>query len=190
MSEIVRRGGTRRCKEYVAPSWSWASVKGIILPFDDKKIDVALVDVLGVETEPTNGDPFGQLCGGTLTLDGVLFKFPHISEMLLDHRNFRQKPSYNGDALALDDCGVDDYGSLDTWFLPLAVSSAASKHPDLNICGIILQKARGTSETAAYTRIGRVVVSHDGDIAGTGWLLRDWIPRPWSKDCYQTIEIV
>ncbi|RSM14870.1 hypothetical protein CEP52_000969 [Fusarium oligoseptatum] len=103
---------------------------------------------------------------------------------------FDRKPSYNGDALALDDSGVDDYGGLDTWFLPLAVTSAASKHQDLNICGIILQKARGTSETAAYTRIGRVVVSHDGDIAGTGWLLRGWIPRPWSKDCYQTIEIV
>ncbi|RSL66577.1 hypothetical protein CEP54_003737 [Fusarium duplospermum] len=152
--------------------------------------DVPLVDVLSVDTQPNNGDHFGQLCGGSLTLDGVLFEFPRISDMLLDHPNFVRKTSYNVDALALDDCGVDDYGGSDTWFLPLAVTSAASRHPGLNICGIILQKARGNSETAAYTRIGRAVVSHDGDIAGSGWLIRDWISRPWSKDYYQTIEIV
>lgn len=143
-----------------------------------------------METHPRNGDNFGQLRGGRLTLNGVLFEFPRIGEVLKDHRNFFEKPFYNGDALALDDCGVDDYGSSDTWFLPLAVISDASKHPDLNICGIILQKAGGTTETVAYTRIGYSVVSHDGDIAGSGWIIPDWIPRPWSEDHFCTIEIV
>ncbi|KAM6513277.1 hypothetical protein FALCPG4_015720 [Fusarium falciforme] len=63
MFEIMERGETRRYTEYVAPSWSWASIKGSVYPFAEV-IDVALADILSVETQPRNGDPFGQLCGG------------------------------------------------------------------------------------------------------------------------------
>lgn len=149
-----------------------------------------MADVLNVETQLSNGDPFGQLCGGRLTLFGVLFKFPGIREMALKWENFALKPSYSDEGLAFDDCGIDDYGCLDSWFMPVAIASAVSRNPELNICGIVLQKATGTSETVAYTRVGYAVVSDDGDIAGSGWLIRDWIPRPWSKDSYRKIEIV
>ncbi|RSM19465.1 hypothetical protein CDV31_001625 [Fusarium ambrosium] len=187
--ETAGQGKIRRCKEYVAPSWSWTSVKGISLPFSGT-IDLPLVVVLKVETQPRNGDPFGQVCGGCLTLNGVLFEFPRISEMLLHHRNFLQKPSYKGHALAFDDCGIDDYGCLDSWFLPLAVASEEARYADLTIWGIILQKTTGLSEAVAYTRVGHAVVSRDGDIAGSGWLIPDWIPQPWEKHRYQKIEIV
>jgi hypothetical protein len=123
-------------------------------------------------------------------LFGVLFKFPGIREMVLKWENFALKPSYSDEGLAFDDCGIDDYGCLDSWFMPVAIASAVSRNPELNICGIVLQKATGTSETVAYTRVGYAVVSDDGDIAGSGWLIRDWIPRPWSKDSYRKIEIV
>ncbi|KAJ4213319.1 hypothetical protein NW759_011161 [Fusarium solani] len=189
VGNITIQGETWRYKEYIAPSWTWASVKGAILACIET-IDAPLADVLNVETQLSNGDPFGQLCGGRLTLFGVLFKFPGIREMVLKWENFALKPSYSDEGLAFDDCGIDDYGCLDSWFMPVAIASAVSRNPELNICGIVLQKATGTSETVAYTRVGYAVVSDDGDIAGSGWLIRDWIPRPWSKDSYRKIEIV
>ena len=126
---------------------------------------------------------------------GVLFKFPGIREMVLDWENFARKPSYSDGGLDFDDCGIDDYGiddygCLDSWFMPVTIASGASRRPELKICGIVLRKATGTPETVAYTRVGYAVVSDDGDIAGSGWLIRDWVPRPWSKYSYRKIEIV
>lgn len=110
--------------------------------------------------------------------------------MVLDWENFFPKPSYSEEGLALDDSGIDDYGCLDSWFMPVAIASAVRGRPELNICGIVLQKATGTSETVAYTRVGYAVVSPHGEIAGSGWFIPDWIPRPWAKDSYRKIEIV
>lgn len=69
---------SRRPQEYVAPSWSWASVIGPIdWEFDKdwdfadmvpKKDDNFVAQVLDIECRLSGKDPFGRVCSGHLTI--------------------------------------------------------------------------------------------------------------------------
>ena len=72
-----RGGTTRRPIEYRAPSWSWASIDGVITPtghrpdYDYDKETMAVI--LDARIFPLSQDPTGQVIGGMIRLRGVLY---------------------------------------------------------------------------------------------------------------------
>ncbi|KAF5013963.1 hypothetical protein FDECE_51 [Fusarium decemcellulare] len=178
---------TVRYATYIAPSWSWASVEGPIQYFH-YIITAPLVDVLSVETQPRNGDHFGQLEGGTLTMYGVMFEFPSLTLLMGDWDSLSSDVRFNELALSLDDCGKHYY-EFETWFLPLAQAHGPSFEQGLDIHGILLQKATESSTTSNFTRVGRAVVNREGEIAGSGRFIKNWIQQPWSQEHYCTVTI-
>lgn len=69
-------------QDYVAPSWSWASVNvpiNVASTVWSKKDKISLADVIDADVEPVvEGFPYGQLRGGYLRLSGQLI--PVISQ--------------------------------------------------------------------------------------------------------------
>ncbi|KAH6869670.1 heterokaryon incompatibility protein-domain-containing protein [Thelonectria olida] len=178
---------TVRYRNYVAPSWSWASVDGPVYPFTTS-IDAPLVEILDVQTQSISGDQFGQLTGGHLTVRGILFEFPPLAAFMDDLERFRDRPRFDDWAMSLDDCG-DDYYKNKTWFLPLAVAPAASRRLNLEICGILIQEMDDCSETTVFTRVGFAIVANDGEIANSTWYLNNWILRPWSPEYVKIVTL-
>uniref|UniRef100_A0A0B7JMX6 Heterokaryon incompatibility domain-containing protein n=1 Tax=Bionectria ochroleuca TaxID=29856 RepID=A0A0B7JMX6_BIOOC len=69
-------GKSERPKDYLAPSWSWASVKGTVDWFNkrdgSRPIDTVFTpEILELSTEPAGNDPFGMLVGGRLRMRGL-----------------------------------------------------------------------------------------------------------------------
>ncbi|ORY10210.1 heterokaryon incompatibility protein-domain-containing protein [Clohesyomyces aquaticus] len=60
--------GTRRPKEWRAPSWSWASVVGPITMYRRPKALNTVAHIVRVETVPLGEDPFGELKSGILEI--------------------------------------------------------------------------------------------------------------------------
>jgi hypothetical protein len=56
-------------KEYVAPSWSWASVNAGVHPSGVLETDIRIVDC---HVDLVGEDPFGQLTGGHITIEGLI----------------------------------------------------------------------------------------------------------------------
>ncbi|KAL9117158.1 MAG: hypothetical protein Q9187_006309 [Circinaria calcarea] len=79
----------RRPNSYRAPSWSWASIDGVIQPFGhSSKFDYekeAMATILDAKTSPVSEDPTGQVIGGMIRLRGVLY--PEGLE--IEHTNSR-----------------------------------------------------------------------------------------------------
>jgi hypothetical protein len=73
-----------RSSKYVAPSWSWASVKGTISfpmePFQSNSIIRNIAKVNSVQVWPEHAsDPLGSLKGGVLSLDTFFLPIPDPS---------------------------------------------------------------------------------------------------------------
>lgn len=68
---------TSRPQRYRAPSWSWASIDGVISPHghsptcENKERTMAIV--LAAEVSPLSQDSTGQVIGGTIRLRGILY---------------------------------------------------------------------------------------------------------------------
>jgi hypothetical protein len=60
--------------QYVAPSWSWASVNGVV-DYPTESLGEPGAEVLDICTVPKGNDSFGQLIGGCLRLKGLLCEF-------------------------------------------------------------------------------------------------------------------
>lgn len=84
-------GATRwdmtRPSEYLAPSWSWASILGRQANFSSRKARdnlsksaLSIAKVIAVRTVPKGPDPFGQVVSGKLVLKG---RFYQLAEMTL-----------------------------------------------------------------------------------------------------------
>jgi len=68
--------GSSRCEPYLAPSWSWASVKGQVrwqTPLSHRKFKLVIVRTVSV---PLTSDQYGQLSTGTMTARGQIAPFP------------------------------------------------------------------------------------------------------------------
>jgi hypothetical protein len=64
--------------EYRAPSWSWASINGGRVTMYNTSIDgttplINIATPVKIHLEPLDGDPYGQLRSGYLTIKGSLF---------------------------------------------------------------------------------------------------------------------
>ncbi|KAH8881099.1 HET-domain-containing protein [Thozetella sp. PMI_491] len=178
----------RTYDDYVAPSWTWASIEGEVDPFwPSKKISQPLVEILLASVQAAGDDPFGQVTGGELHLKGILFKIPPIA--LIKESDQLQNEEFDAWAFGLDHCGIA-YWEDQSFFLPLAISPDASEWDNLVVCGLIVQQAANFEDTGAYTRVGFAIVSEDGHIANSGWYCENWVPPPWHHSQQQLIVIV
>ena len=69
----VQKASKPRLEEYVAPSWSWASVQESVehAPFG---YNTYLCEVLGVDIELKDNEPTGQVTAGSIVLQGKLLE--------------------------------------------------------------------------------------------------------------------
>jgi hypothetical protein len=151
------------------------------------KIMQTLVKLQSISTTPANGDPFGQLTGGDISLKGKLFSLP----------DFRALSLVNGSGLPVDafslDRNDDSVFNNRTFFLPLVESLDYMLYDDsLTICGLLLQFADCVmSETAVFRRVGFTVISNaNGTVGRTSHRILNWTSPPWSEEDLGTIVIV
>ncbi|KAK5117737.1 hypothetical protein LTR85_008712 [Meristemomyces frigidus] len=70
--QCVDRGETARPGDYLAPSWSWASLRGAVdwLPFHYEPI--YHVTIMAVATQPSGRNAFGEVTSGHVKLRGLV----------------------------------------------------------------------------------------------------------------------
>lgn len=100
--------GRTRTDEYVAPSWSWASVRGVVsrvslvLPREDKEI---LIEVIDVHLQHRTTNIFGQVISGSIYLIGSLFKIVKTFRRKVGLLKQLKSVSIQTDTLFSDDHG-------------------------------------------------------------------------------------
>ncbi|KAF2810865.1 HET-domain-containing protein, partial [Mytilinidion resinicola] len=181
---------TTRAKIYRAPSWSWASIDGEVTTgpwlFTVTK---HLVDVLTTHILPLADDELGQISYGHIDLAGKLFKLPEFDGVLENVRV--DDDDYDPWSFGLDDWS-DLPSQMDiTYFLPIAEVRDDVRRINLNFHGLLLQHHSANSgELTSYHRIGFARVDHNGSIAGTKSILRDWTEPPWPIHELGTVRLV
>lgn len=88
----------KRLATYCAPSWSWASVDGPVhyqtnyfgesgwpVPKPDAPFDQA--KIVTITLEPKSSDVYGQLCGGSITLQGQWYNIKIQKEFIFQENN-------------------------------------------------------------------------------------------------------
>jgi hypothetical protein len=150
-----------------------------------------LVRIVAVRTDSANQNPFGQVTGGVLTVHGVLFEIP-IPWALFDGHSHRSSQRIDDWALGFDDvAGIDRGDSAEIFFLPLVESPDASEESNLTICGILLEQVQVHRRPCVFKRVGFAIVDGEvGDIANTGWFLKQWKSPQWPAKLTKTIDIV
>jgi hypothetical protein len=117
-----------------------------------------------------------------------MFKVPSLRKIVEDRENYEDTVEHDDWAFSIDDCGEDCF-DLETYFLPLAESSDFSDKINLDFGGILAQRDSNCGQKRAFQRIGFVVVSNDGNIAGSGWRCEKWAAPPWPEDIFQQVII-
>lgn len=160
--------------QYIAPSWSWASVTGRIedacqIRFaDDREIIIEILDA-GVELDSRN--PFGQVKSGFLRIRGSLAKDPvYLEERRTNRGSYRFLIDCvrAGEALVAIDTQTEDLAvHRDLYYLPIrrrksrSTACLSGEHFAIpEISGIILQSTC-TDRLYEFARFGRF------DIFGT-----------------------
>jgi hypothetical protein len=158
--------GCSKPEQYVAPSWSWASVNGAIhgvsdIHFEDGR-DI-LIDVLTAEVEHKGDNVFGPVKGGTICLQGKLFW------MMANSEKFRCSGAVWVECLVSADIDVTmaiktvngariSPNHNDLYCLPVKDASAQHKCPILN--GLLLEASGSVGD---YRHIG-VFSAFDKDV--------------------------
>jgi hypothetical protein len=173
-----------------APSWSWASIDGPIVPRHFESAE-SLATIIDVELDLKTDNVFGQVRGAVLTISGLLFATP-MPWALFDPQSYTNTHIMDGWALSFDDVmNIDDQVPEQAFFLPLLKSSDASESPNLTICGIIVTNVKIEESRDQYRRIGFAIVGEeDGHIANSGWFLEKWMAPPWTEEMMKTIHII
>jgi len=166
-----------RFDEYIAPSWSWASVRGQV--YFDKAYNSPIYQILSVECEyPRPGAVFGTVTKARLTVYGLLAQV-----VVRDYSGVVQSPqqAYNGSYCVSDFCRDTSktkdptHTARDTeklWFLILAggpesTSGEVDKDGKTQLDvkpprGLLLRQC---VDHKCFERVGLVI---DGDSEGTG----------------------
>jgi hypothetical protein len=146
------------------------------------------VELQSIHTVPKdNGDSFGQLTGGEITLKGKLFEVPQFRALAETDRS-----KFAAFAFSLDDIRGEDYWNNKTFFIPLVDSPHYTSYDHLNICGLLLQLAGGVERMKrVFQRVGFTVVAKiDGSVALADHRVADWKPPPWSREEMEAVVII
>ncbi|KAM0348223.1 hypothetical protein ACHAP4_010969, partial [Fusarium culmorum] len=73
----VEKGATSRHKEYYAPTWSWASVVGLVQKLNVVQMnELPQTDVVNVQWTAATINPYGRVSDARLTIKGILLDVP------------------------------------------------------------------------------------------------------------------
>jgi hypothetical protein len=164
------RGRHSRYSEYVAPSWSWASVNGVIDPVDlnprrfgDPKSFKVLIDIAGVSLELASRNPFGRLKAGSMHLQG------RLARLTLQQR--RSNLHAADSAHELDSIGFGDFIRSES-----ALAGSAGFNSTENV-----SHAESTFDVGGFVQYGNgdgLPISIDSDIATGRTLPEDFLLLP------------
>ncbi|KAH6991520.1 heterokaryon incompatibility protein-domain-containing protein [Ilyonectria sp. MPI-CAGE-AT-0026] len=150
--------GRRLENEYVAPSWSWASVGGPVLvgPLDDdSSTHDGIIDIIHISVTNENSDPFGRVTSGSLLLWGLL-------RQVVWHRESRKLECSFGDGtLNMPFCVTWD-SSYFTTGVPITNEYCKPTASSGNEVHVIETEAEGTLTPAMWIMLpgnARVTVS-------------------------------
>ncbi|KAN0098221.1 HET domain containing protein [Hyaloscypha variabilis] len=196
-----------RSVSYIAPSWSWASVDGPILPFwDNQRLVGSFIELIEAKIIPLAGDPFGQLTDGYLDVRGKIFVWP-ISLMEELHEKRLDKPNSDVDsinsgssseheldiAINLDDPMQTDWSNRTTYFLPVAEVENIHAVPNC-FQGLLLQKTMSQvpnpNTPTMYERIGIGAAIKNVDSTKIAEKILLWNHPPWPAEELETIRLV
>jgi hypothetical protein len=121
----LRDGTKNRGSSYVAPTWSWASVRGDVFRYPSASDSQPLIKVISAETKthPLDSTGTGQVFGGELVINGTLraatdFTFHHPSRANAKYRwQISERPHRRGSGLLYPD--VVPFEIENMFFLPL-----------------------------------------------------------------------
>jgi hypothetical protein len=134
-----------RPKEYVAPSWSWASMTGRIQPFIYIRPDnPTVIQILDVRVETVTSDLMGQVSGGFLKLRGWLKKVS-----LKEDKSWTMR--FDAPQIAKT-AQFDEYrplGDDEVWYLPVVTIGPWLEG---EVYGLILEQ---TGKKDEFRRVGR-----------------------------------
>ncbi len=161
---------TTRQTEYRAPTWSWASVDGRILPGTpglNQKLTSIQIKIHEAKTDLASNDPFGSLKGGYIVISGRLARVtlftagPAANEVegtssyYLQVRAGTSALTPTGKLggtlqLALKDCAYEN-GSIasdaydDIYFIPVSDEHVGGQRGSLGCAGILISRQGLTS---------------------------------------------
>jgi hypothetical protein len=156
-----------RTREYIAPTWSWASITAYIenacqVHFADER-DI-IISISSVSVELLSAYPFGQVKGGRLELEGYLAQ---MNVILIESKNNRGLYNLciggvragNGilDADSDEPTTRDDLYYLPIRYVPdppVKINADGSRELSPQVVGIVLQ-SRGEGNALEFTREGR-----------------------------------
>ncbi|KAF7546288.1 hypothetical protein G7Z17_g8543 [Cylindrodendrum hubeiense] len=165
-------------EKYVIPSWSWASVDGLVrwrdgkaLEKDRNKMVEGMPKVVDVAVT-TEGGPFGPVLGGFIALHGPLLRIRVEKETSVIQngawsRNFTfltTDDSAVGESMGMMFCLDSWIGRVDTWATDRDMFCAIMDE-DLqdgnDAFGVLLERVEGR-ERGLYKRIGSTSVDWEG----------------------------
>jgi hypothetical protein len=135
-----------------APTWSWASMKGSILPRSRFESDVALVEIKDIQLKTTGDARNGQVEIGFLTFECLLLELARIGETYVQNAS-----SWNfGVVVDLDDRTADGLPRNEKQYtkvlgLPIILSRSAES---ISIHGLVIELAPGGYPVGYFVRIG------------------------------------
>jgi hypothetical protein len=142
------RERARTKKEYVAPSWSWASMTCAIQPFLYIRPNIATsIQILDVVVENVTSDMMGQVSSGFLKLQGWLKKVPMKEDKSWTIQF--DKPQICDTAQFDEDCDYENYRGREVWYLPVVIIGPWIA---CEAYGLILEE---TGKEDEFRRIGR-----------------------------------
>ena len=170
---VYRRTGgttTRRIQQYVAPSWSWASMAGsfeVSHGLDPIKLRSRgpvrrkLATIIDVQLQYVNENPYGQVRSGNLRIQGITSPV-RISEVTERNRSYdHYTTEFNGIVLSRAEPTFDVEPQAlpqDLIFLPLFEQGAPS--PGIKFHGLLLIPVEEQGKDV-YQRAGVMMLSHN-----------------------------
>jgi hypothetical protein len=145
-----------RPQEYIAPSWSWASVHGRVCMdsnqycYSSEACIRELASMLHIHIEYRGADLFGQVKDGYLRLVGPLLEVQSIAD---------DKLGYHGARLASWKA-LDDPRAMDNdveHLIYLGLSLIERKDRSRSVIGLLLQRVPGSETT--FSRVGTGIIN-------------------------------
>lgn len=158
MGEQIDGSPSRRTTVYRAPTWSWASIDGMVTQVLDSDLyGDDLVSILDASTDPVGSDEYGQLKGGRITLEGIvkLIRKPSFFYFSGNDISGTYHPDDYHLSQNMDEC----------YILPLRYHRIARFFED-ELWGLVIRPIRSIPN--GFERVGLFQVNEEEDICNVG----------------------